>query len=462
MLKKNPEYVFIFLLLLMSIAYNYQGILFDVPYSIHQWRQADGLSITLNYYKENLNFFQPSLNWIGYKGTGKAVGEFPIFYYIVAQLWKLFGQHEFIFRLLNVIIVYIGLYHLYKLFKMRIQNTFWSIFSVLIIFTSPILVYYTNNFIPDAPALGLAMIACYHMNIYFSSQSSRALYLSCLFFLFAGLLKITILIILLALLPLIIYLILKHRDKYKFNSLIPIAFIFIPIIAWIKYADYYNSANNKNVFLQQILPIWNMNSAKIKDISLSFFHTILPSAFNITVLFILLFLYLFSVANYKKANAFLLMLTTMTLGGSIVFILLFFQNLGVHDYYLISLLIVVPLILLTFIDLILKTSPEFFTNRSIKILASIVLLMLIYQTTIITRMKYNVKDLLVNNSFIIDRFDLEYWNWYHWNYDNTLKPLETIKPYLASLGISRDDFVISIPDQSLNISLYLMDVKGFT
>ena len=37
-----------------------------------------------------------------------------------------------------------------------------------------------------------------------------------------------------------------------------------------------------------------------------------------------------------------------------------------------------------------------------------------------------------------------------------------ITPYLRSLGIEREDKVYCTPDQSINISLYLMDQKGFT
>ena len=40
--------------------------------------------------------------------------------------------------------------------------------------------------------------------------------------------------------------------------------------------------------------------------------------------------------------------------------------------------------------------------------------------------------------------------------------LEHITPYLQSLRIDRDDIVLSIPDPSFNISLYLIDRKGFT
>jgi len=43
-----------------------------------------------------------------------------------------------------------------------------------------------------------------------------------------------------------------------------------------------------------------------------------------------------------------------------------------------------------------------------------------------------------------------------------MEALETITPYLRSLGIKRNDLVISIPDHSINNSLILMDQKGFT
>jgi hypothetical protein len=51
---------------------------------------------------------------------------------------------------------------------------------------------------------------------------------------------------------------------------------------------------------------------------------------------------------------------------------------------------------------------------------------------------------------------------YHSNYKKSYQALEEIQPYLRELGIKRSDKVISIPDYSPNISLYLMDQKGYT
>jgi len=74
-----------------------------------------------------------------------------------------------------------------------------------------------------------------------------------------------------------------------------------------------------------------------------------------------------------------------------------------------------------------------------------------------TKVKY-----LNYGSLIISNEEMKYWDWHHWWYNNHIKAFETITPYIRSLGIKRTDKVISIPDQSPNITLYLMDQKGWT
>jgi len=58
--------------------------------------------------------------------------------------------------------------------------------------------------------------------------------------------------------------------------------------------------------------------------------------------------------------------------------------------------------------------------------------------------------------------DVKYWDWYHWQYDIKMRAYETVSPYLRQIGIKREDVVISIVDNSPNISLYFMDQKGYT
>ena len=179
---KLGKWIFVCSIILVFFIYNYHKILLSGPYSIHQWRQADCLSITTNYYQEGMKFFEPSVHWCGAEGNGKTVSEFPLIYYFVAFLWKLFGKYEFIFRLVNLSIVFTGLFCLYKISEELLKDTFWAVFVPLFLFTSPILVYYANNFMADVPAFSLGIIGWYFFLKFYKHEKNIDLYFFMLFF----------------------------------------------------------------------------------------------------------------------------------------------------------------------------------------------------------------------------------------------------------------------------------------
>ena len=96
--------LFILAMLALSIFYNYHEILFLRPQAIHQWRQADCLSFTSNYSHGN-SFLQPSVHNLGDDGSRNTASAFPLIYYLVGQLWKIFGPWEFMYRLLVIILL---------------------------------------------------------------------------------------------------------------------------------------------------------------------------------------------------------------------------------------------------------------------------------------------------------------------------------------------------------------------
>ena len=53
-----------------------------------------------------------------------------------------------------------------------------------------------------------------------------------------------------------------------------------------------------------------------------------------------------------------------------------------------------------------------------------------------------------------------YWSWV--SNDNYLDAFMEIEPYLDEIGVKKDALVVSFPDPSFNISLYLMNRKGWT
>jgi hypothetical protein len=460
--KYRDELIVISLIVIVSLFYGYAEIIQKGPYSMHMWRQCDCLSFTSNYYHEDIGFFEPGIHWSGSTGDGKTVSEFPGLYFLNAQLWKLFGQKEFIYRLLNILIVFCGLFCLFKTFKKRLNNSYWSILSVLFLFSSPVLVYYTNNFLSDAPALGFVLIGFFFLWEYYSKFKLKFLYVSCLFFLLAGLLKLTALLGLLAILPIHLFLLFFDKDrKVNFVSLLPFLILFSILLAWYIFAIKYNNENISGVFLQGVLPIWNINSIQIHDIYLFLKNDLLPAFFNKKALLFVIILWLFSALHYKSVNKLLLFYSLFIFIGTFGFLLLFYQVFTVHDYYLTNLLINIPVILLMVLDLFKKKYPDFLDNKLVKIGFLIPVLYLMILTAQINRQKY----FSYNDDFIVKHGLLktdENREWYHWNYKNTFKALEEITPYLRQLRIQRTDKVLSIPDYSPNISLYLMDQKGYT
>jgi len=463
--KNKANILFISCLLIISFFYNYHTILTYRSYSNHQWRQADCLSITMNYYKENRSFLEPAIHWVGEK-DGKTVSECPLIYYSVAKLWKVFGYHESIFRLINILIVFLGLFSLFKLVKGLTSDIFWSLIVTFLLFTSPILVYYTNNFTADAPAFGFALIGCFFWWKGYNLKKRNWYYFAFLFFLLGGLIKISSLIIFVAIIAIHFYTIIFIKNEkswfFRLYSIIPYVVVMAILLVWYKYAIYYNQKNISGIFLTGIYPIWGVDSLAVKNIWLSFKNELLPAFFSKKALCLIFMFFIALFFFYRKLNKFLFYINIFVFFGVFAYIILFYQAFTVHDYYLTNLLIIVPLPIITIIEMMSRHYQHILKLLPIKILALCVLILLVYKTSVVNRMKYSVDDWMVKTSVLDNKDKVDYWAWYHWDYANRFQAYETITPYLRSIGIKRTDRVLSLPDKSINISLYFMDQKGFT
>ena len=460
-LQLNAIYVVLFIL----IAWFYGN--FDTmdrgPYSRHQWRQSDCLSITQHYYQDNLPFLEPEIHWRGEGQSGKTISEFPIVYYTVGNIWKVTGKHYWIYRLINFIILGLGLYYLKKLAQKILGDNFWSIFIPLLLFSSPILAYYGNNFLMNVNALSLAIIACYHFYRHRTEKSYKHLVYACMLFLFAGLLKITSLMLFFGLGAIFLYeMLVRERSlKIRWKELIPYTGALLLILGWYSYTGHYNANNMSMVFLQGLLPIWDISSEDIYSNWKLLHSDLLPEYFNVSALFLLAMTFIGLLVNRKKAHPYLLALMILTSLGIGVYFVLFFQVFNVHEYYLINLLVIIPLMTLLILHFLKKNHVSIFNSKAFKVTASIGLLFLIYSAGVRTQVKYDVGPSWIKNSAVLDKPEVEFWQWYHWNYGNTYKELETIEPYLESLGIGKKDKVISMPDGSITITLNLMNRNGY-
>jgi hypothetical protein len=262
-----------------------------------------------------------------------------------------------------------------------------------------------------------------------------------------------------------LYTIITQKNKkgwfYKWYSLLPYLFTLIGVFAWYRFAQSYNQKNISGVFLTGLFPIWKLNSADINRIWISLKDDLSWNYFNVKALLSLFIFYAVVIFFIKRNHKLLISFTTLILLGIIGFLLLFYQAFDVHDYYLTNLLIFIPFPFMAFIVLIKRLK----INRAItifyKILVIFFLTLLVYETAIINRLKYRTNDPIIRSNFLVGKNFINKCSWYHWYYEKYFKSYETITPYLRSLGINRNDRVVSLSDMSFNITLYLMDQKGF-
>jgi hypothetical protein len=462
-----------FLLLLYALyhIYGYGETLNLLPYSAHQWRQADCLSFVNSYYYEGFRFFKPAMLWLGTSGNGRAISEFPVLYYLTALLWKISGTDASVLRIINITIVFTGLALLQRSLQHCLKDFFWASFIPLLLFCSPVLVYYTNNFMANAPAFGFSLIAWSFFIRYACTGRAIHIYLFCLFFLAAGLLKISafagaVLIFGVFLLEKLGIQSMYRRERPVFLHsrlyLISLSASVALLVSWTAYAVHYNSLYKNKAFLLGIMPLWETGGDRRMLIWSSLYQNILPFFHNPFVLGLTFLAALLLLLNPKRVPAPAWWISAGGLCSFVLFVILWFDVFDVHDYYLLDQLLFPGTVATAAVLALKAAAPGLYRSARLKTAVLAVLCCSVYYTAVHVRIRYSSEDPWVRSSPLVSQKELSYWGWYHWDYNEHFRALETITPYLRSLGIQREDRVLSLPDNSLNITLLLMNQKGYT
>lgn len=434
----------------MAVTYGYPDILTKRPQGLHAWRQADCLSITLNYKDTDTPFHRPRIHYLGHHGDGSAMSDFPLIHFAIGRIWRSTGQQEWIFRALVLSLFCIAMFMLHGMLCGLLRDHFSSLFIVTLVFTSPMLAYYANNFLMNVPAWSMAIIgwAFFWKAL---ERGSRGMLMACLAaFLFAGLLKATAALSLLTLTAILVMHHVPLGRKILGRIQVPhaawglgLSLVSILFLAgWYVYAHNYNSANDSGVFLVGTLPIWSVPDHEFRE-TLDAIRIHLRRDYFRPFVYPLLALALISAAlGLQRAPRLLLVISTLLLLGTLSISVLFFGALKEHDYYSLDQLVLVPFLLAAgFLAL---------PDRMRRVLqhwgARLVMLAVLIHCT----------------DFARRRMEDRYAGWMNHEYLERVHWYGTLAPTLETLGISKDSRVISLPDASFNITLYLMDRTGWT
>ncbi len=207
---------------------------------VHSWRQADTAAMARNFALNNTPIWLPQVDWGG-AGKGYVESEFPLFPYILGQIYKITGVHDWLGRCLSVFFSAITIYLIIRIGKRLIdsESGWWGglFFAIL-----PLGVYYGRTLQAEAFLLMLAAISLDQMITWREEKNRFSLLISWMMFTLACLIKVLPLIWLG--LPLLIASLetnsLKYKDKNinyilnriikRFNNPWPMIYVFSTIL----------------------------------------------------------------------------------------------------------------------------------------------------------------------------------------------------------------------------------------
>lgn len=466
------KYKLLFFLTVLFFMFGFPIILSEGPYGMHIWRQADCVSIADNYFTNELNFWEPEIhNYISDDWTsGKTAGEFPILYYIVAILWDVFGKSEGLFRILVFSLNVIGFYYLFKVLKSIIKIDFWAFCITLCFFSSPILLYYGSSFLTNVPAFSLAIIGWYNFHRFYTQKQVFYLYISLMFFVIAGLLKITAFISGIALFGLFGIELIQKLFKYEpkvfhsiYKCIFPFLLSFIILFSWYKiFIDYYTNIHYGKYTFNDFWPIWEMSSDKVVEawnffLEISFFQIMNPLMWVLFIIGLIV-----SFLGFKKIGIGYSILLLGIFTGTVLYILCWFNSLLDHDYYLINLTIL-PLFSVLGLILYLKEKKErWMHSKKAKWLVGIITVFSILYGANNLRMRYADKMTYWKGFSHVFNSNKEVGFWKFNARNRKGNAVREIEGYLEEIGVGNSDLVICASDPSFCVELYLINRKGWT
>jgi 4-amino-4-deoxy-L-arabinose transferase-like glycosyltransferase len=203
------------------------------PIDRTEWRESDMASIARNYYRNGMDFFRPQIDWGG-SGPGFTESEFPIYPYLIALSYKLFGILEPTGRIFSFLFSLGTMIVFFKLSK-RLFNTRTAISVSFFFSATPLLMITSNSIQPESLMFFFYVTSAYVFIYWLESQSRKYYILTCVFTSLALLCKITAINIgiLFALI-----LIIKKGWRFLFRSNVLLLGILcvVPAIAWYIYS----------------------------------------------------------------------------------------------------------------------------------------------------------------------------------------------------------------------------------
>lgn len=441
---------------LVFAVYDFGSVAFKAPYGMHQWRQCDAYSMALNFEREARGLMRPAIHFEHGTGGGEAAGEFPLTYYVNGQLWRVTGTHPWTLRWTHLALLLWGFWCLFQLL-LRALSARHAAVVVWLTMASGLMAFYGPNYLVNAAGLGLVFAGWWGAFRWWEGGLSSRKWMAWTM----GMLTLAILFrptLVLGWWPLILVAIGSAQwRKWALTLGVPIALGG----AWVLWTKWLNAQNASVYYLTTIRPIWA--SAAPAEVWRAFREDVVPQWYHPYVLLVLAIALLMTWVKASplqtRAGRWLGWSAAGLVAGSSAYVCMWFDNLNVHDYYLIELQLMVPVVL-AWMFMRWEGVSSKITSAGMVIVA-LALALQLTDAGLRTRMKHRPMGGWLASQILPAR-ERGVWEWFHWDQDRRFGHVQDWEPTLRSLGIARDALVISVTDPSPNVSLSLMDQQGFT
>jgi 4-amino-4-deoxy-L-arabinose transferase-like glycosyltransferase len=121
------------------------------------WRQSDTASIARNFARNGMNLFYPQINWGG-NGPGYVETELPLMPWLTAGLYRVFGEHEWLGRLVSLLFMLVAVWAFWGLARRLLAATHarWALIAFV---ASPVFMRWGTAFMPEATVMAFTLLA---------------------------------------------------------------------------------------------------------------------------------------------------------------------------------------------------------------------------------------------------------------------------------------------------------------
>lgn len=350
----NKWFPYLFAIVAIGISVFQHFRIFNLDFiGVHTWRQTQTQTVILNFANNDINILNPTINDLTYN-NGIYRMEFPLMQWMIAVLYKIFGNHLIITRIFVFVVTFCSVFGIYKIANILTSNKIYGFILAWLFLFSPIIYYYSVNPIPDNMALCFAIWSLYYWIKHLKSETTISFVLSCIFLAFSIALK----------LPFIVFggmylskLVSKKADSKNNLRYIYIPFLIcLPPIIW--YISVITSWNGNGVVAGML-----NNTTNIRDLFDIFQFNLISTVPELLInyatlpIFIIGCLILIKVIDLKNTihSTFII----VSLLASFYFFYEINMIARVHDYYLFPFLPLLFIMILTGVRYIVESKKIF-------------------------------------------------------------------------------------------------------